>query len=91
MKAIIILSDTINRRYLSAYGNPQVRTPNLSRLSERSHIFDAHWTGSAPCMPARRDLMTGRLGFLERNWGRSRRSTNRCPRCFEQMAFDHIS
>ncbi|MCG8478645.1 MAG: sulfatase [Spirochaetales bacterium] len=69
MKAIVILSDTINRRYLSMYGNTRVRTPNLERLSERSHIFDAHWTGSAPCMPARRDLMTGRLGFLERNWG----------------------
>ena len=31
--------------------------------------MDNHWLGSAPCMPARRDILTGRLNFLERGWG----------------------
>lgn len=69
MRTIVFLSDTMNRRFLSVYGNTDVHTPNLERLAERSHVFENHWTGSAPCMPARRDLLTGRLGFLERNWG----------------------
>lgn len=69
MRTIIFLSDTFNRRHLSVYGNREVHTPNLDRLASRSHIFENHWTGSAPCMPARRDILTGRLGFLERNWG----------------------
>ncbi len=31
--------------------------------------LDNHWCGSSPCMPARRDILTGRLNFLERPWG----------------------
>ena len=32
-------------------------------------IFENHFIGSAPCMPARRDIFTGRMQFLERGWG----------------------
>ncbi len=69
MKAIVILMDSLNRRFLSTYGNEWVKTPNIERIAEKSTVFDNHWTGSAPCMPARRDMLTGRLNFLERNWG----------------------
>ncbi len=70
MKTIVILNDSVNRRYLKTYNsNAQTITPNIERLQSRSCIFDNHWTGSAPCMPARRDMFTGRLNFLERNWG----------------------
>ena len=69
MNTIVILADTTIRSYLSAYGNKTTITPNLDRLAERSFIFDQHWCGSAPCMPARRDFFTGRLNFLERPWG----------------------
>ena len=69
MKTIILLADSVNRRCLSTYGNTCIHTPNLERLGRRSHVFENHWTGSAPCMPARRDIFTGRLSFLERGWG----------------------
>lgn len=70
MKAIVILLDTLNRHMLEVYNNQTwVKTPNITRLANKSVIFDNHWSGSLPCMPARRDLMTGRLGFLERGWG----------------------
>jgi arylsulfatase A-like enzyme len=69
MKVIMILSDSLNRHYLPTYGNQWVIAPNLERLSRRSIVFDNHWIGSAPCMPARRDIITGRLNFLEREWG----------------------
>jgi arylsulfatase A-like enzyme len=69
MKAVVILLDSVNRHFLSIYGEMQARTPNIDRLAARSAVFDNHWAGSLPCMPARRDLFTGRLGFLERNWG----------------------
>jgi len=51
------------------YSESGLPLPNLERLARRSVIFDNHWVGSAPCMPARRDIMTGRLNFLERGWG----------------------
>ncbi len=69
MKAIFVLMDSLNRNYLSIYGNTWVKTPNIERFAKRSLIFTNHWLGSAPCMPARRDMLTGRLNFLERGWG----------------------
>lgn len=70
MKAVFILADSLNRRFLSAYGAKEAAiTPNMDRLCEKACVFDNHWVGSAPCMPARRDMMTGRYNFLERPWG----------------------
>jgi arylsulfatase A-like enzyme len=68
VKTILILMDSLNRHYLPPYGG-WARTPNLERLAARSLVFDNHWCASLPCMPARRDLMTGRLSFLEAPWG----------------------
>ncbi len=65
----MILSDTLNRHFLPAYGNDWVKTPNIDRLAKKSVTFNNHWAGSMPCMPARRDLLTGRLNFLEKPWG----------------------
>lgn len=70
MKAIFILSDSVNRRFLNIYeGKETAITPNIDRLAQKSVVFDNHWCGSSPCMPARRDIMTGRFNFLERPWG----------------------
>ena len=69
MKAIFVLLDSLNRNYLPIYGNDWVRAPNIGRLAKKGVVHDNHWLGSAPCMPARRDILTGRLNFLERPWG----------------------
>ena len=70
MKTILVLMDSLNRNMLKAYQpDTWVQTPNIDRFARQSIVFDNHWIGSAPCMPARRDLFTGRLNFLERNWG----------------------
>ena len=81
MKTIIILSDSLNRHYLPMYGNDWVIAPNLKRFAERSVVFDNHWIGSAPCMPARRDILTGRLNFLEREWGGALYGNSSIPSC----------
>ncbi len=69
MKAIFVLLDSLNRNYLPIYGNDWLKAPNIKRLAEDGVTMDNHWLGSAPCMPARRDILTGRLNFLERGWG----------------------
>ncbi|SFE67263.1 Arylsulfatase A [Paenibacillus algorifonticola] len=70
MKAIMIMFDTLNRHMLSAYGGPDwIKTPNFKRLAERTAVFDNSYVGSMPCMPARRELHTGRYNFLHRSWG----------------------
>lgn len=70
MRTILILMDSLNRRFLKTYhSHAKGITPNIDRFSEDCVRFDNHFIGSAPCMPARRDIMTGRMNFLERNWG----------------------
>ncbi|MGB2494796.1 MAG: sulfatase [Candidatus Puniceispirillaceae bacterium] len=68
MKTLFLLFDSLNRSALGAYGGG-IPTPNFDRLAARSTVFDSHFAGSLPCMPARRDMQTGRLNFLHRSWG----------------------
>lgn len=69
MKTVFVLFDSLNRKAMSPYGGTLVHTPNFARFAERAVTFDSHYVGSLPCMPARRDMHTGRPGFLHRNWG----------------------
>lgn len=69
MKTVFVLFDSLNRHYLGPYGGTDVPTPNFDRLAQRTAVFEQHHVGSMPCMPARRDMMTGRLSFLHRSWG----------------------
>ncbi|MEG2087907.1 MAG: sulfatase-like hydrolase/transferase, partial [Angelakisella sp.] len=69
MKTVFVMMDSLNLQYLSLSGNHRIKTPNLDRLAQRGVVFDTHYAGSLPCMPARREFMTGRLNFLETPWG----------------------
>ena len=69
MKTVFVLFDSINRLMLEPYGSKILKTPNFQRLSEKAVTFDSHYIGSMPCMPARRDMQTGRHSFLHRSWG----------------------
>ena len=69
MKAIMVMYDSLNRNMLEAYGCDWTLTPNFKRLAQRCVQFDNCYVGSMPCMPARRELHTGRLNFFHRSWG----------------------
>ncbi len=69
MKAIMVMFDSLNRHMLPPYGCDWVHAPNFQRLADRSLTFDRSYICSMPCMPARRDLHTGRPNFLHRSWG----------------------
>lgn len=69
MKAIMVMFDSLNRHMLPVYGCDWVTAPNFQRLAERTVTFDRSFVGSMPCMPARRELHTGRYNFLHRSWG----------------------
>ena len=65
---LVIVSDTLRRDHLGAYGNDWIKTPGLDRLAERSVVFENHLIGSFPTMPARADLLTGRLSLTFMTW-----------------------
>jgi arylsulfatase A-like enzyme len=83
MNVITILCDTLRRDHCGPYNHGQplnqcwsreapdwiVPTLNMDRLAARGTVFENAWCGSTPCMPARRDMHTGRFEFLERGWG----------------------
>ena len=69
MKAIMVMFDSLNRHMLPPYGCDWVHAPNFQRLAERAVTFDNCYIASMPCMPARRELHTGRYNFLHRSWG----------------------
>ena len=69
MKTVFVLFDSLNRHMLAPYGGKRIPTPNFDRLAGRCVTFDRHYVGSLPCIPARRDMLTGRLSFLHRSWG----------------------
>ncbi|NUR92628.1 MAG: sulfatase, partial [Nonomuraea sp.] len=61
--------DSLNRHLLPPYGGDWTHAPNFARLAERAVSFDNCYAGSLPCMPARREIHTGRHNFLHRSWG----------------------
>lgn len=69
MKALMLMFDSLNRHMLPPYGCDWTHAPNFRRLAERTLTFDNSYVCSMPCMPARRDLHTGRPNFLHRSWG----------------------
>lgn len=69
MRAIMVMFDSLNRHMLPPYGSDEIEAPNFRRLAERTVTFDNFYAGSMPCMPARRELHTGRHNFLHRSWG----------------------
>lgn len=69
MRAIIVMFDSLNRHMLAPYADTFVQAPNFERLAEKAVTFDNFYAGSMPCMPARRELHTGRYNFLHRSWG----------------------
>lgn len=69
MKAIMLMYDTLTRNFLPNYGGQLAKMPNFERLAAKTVTFDEFYGGSMPCMPARRELHTGKYNFLHRGWG----------------------
>lgn len=91
MKCVFLLFDSLNRLMLEPYGGQVVSTPNFRRLAERSVTFDTHYVGSMPCMPARRDMQTGRHAFLHRSWGPLEPFDNSFPELLKSAgAYSHL-
>lgn len=57
---LIVMADQLAPHFTGAYGHPLVRTPHLDSLAERGTRFDAFYSHSPLCAPARFTMMSGR-------------------------------
>ncbi|WP_194396626.1 sulfatase [Microbacterium atlanticum] len=69
MRAVMLMFDSLNRHMVPPFVDDVPPLPGFRRLAERTVAFGNFYAGSMPCMPARRELHTGRHNFLHRSWG----------------------
>ncbi len=65
---LVVICDQWSPRYVS-WDDAQVRTPHLSQIAREGMIFDACYTNSPICMPARVSLITGWHPHNHGLWG----------------------
>ena len=56
---IFLFADDQNTDSMGCYGNPDVQTPHLDRLSAEGVTFDRHYNTTSICMASRASVMTG--------------------------------
>lgn len=56
---LFLYSDEQRFDTLAAYGNSQIRMPNLNRLAERATVFQRAYVTQPVCTPSRSSLLTG--------------------------------
>ncbi len=56
---LIIMADQLTALALGCYGNPTVKTPNIDKLAAEGVKFEAAYSSSPLCTPARYAFMTG--------------------------------
>lgn len=70
---ILIISDTLRRDCVGAYGRPPwfdvpTFTPHLDRFAQRCLVFERAYSSSFPTVPLRNDILTGRATFTYKPW-----------------------
>ena len=63
LNVIHIGVDTWGAHYLGCYGNPEIRTPHVDALAQKSVVFEEAYPEVLPTLPARRSIYTGRRIF----------------------------
>lgn len=65
---LIFMADQLPPHFTGTYGHPLIKTPNLDRLAERGMRFDAAYSSSPLCAPARFSFMAGQLASAIGAW-----------------------
>lgn len=65
---LVVMYDQLTPGALGCYGNPATKAPNIDRLAAGGVVFDAAYTNSPLCTPARYCMMTGQLPSATRGY-----------------------
>ena len=58
---LVVMYDQVPPAALGCYGNPVTHAPTIDRLARQGVVFDAAYSNSPLCTPARYCMMTGQL------------------------------
>jgi arylsulfatase A-like enzyme len=87
----MLMFDSLRKNMVLPCEAEDVIIPNFKRLKEKSVAFDNFYVGSMPCMPARRELQTGRYNFMHRSWGPMEPWDNSAPEILKKNnIYTHI-
>jgi choline-sulfatase len=65
---LVVMFDQVAPTALGCYGNPVVKAPTIDRLAREGVVFDAAYSNSPLCTPARYCMMTGQLPSATRGY-----------------------
>ena len=65
---LVVMFDQVAPSALGCYGNPVVKAPTIDRLAREGVVFDAAYSNSPLCTPARYCMMTGQLPSATRGY-----------------------
>lgn len=91
MKTVLLMFDSLRKDNLSFYNPGAPETSAFDRIAAVSTIYNNFYVGSMPCIPARRDLQTGRYNFMHRSWGPMEPFDNSFPEILKKSnVFTHL-
>ncbi len=76
---LIVMADQMVPSALPCYGNPVTQAPAMSWLAESGVVFDAAYTASPLCAPARASFMTGLLPSRSRVYDNAAEFSSQIP------------
>ena len=65
---LVVMYDQLTPGALGCYGNPATKAPHIDRLAAEGVVFDAAYSNSPLCTPARYCMMTGQLPSATRGY-----------------------
>ena len=57
------MADQLRWDYLSCYGHPHLKTPNIDSLAKKGVMFESAYVQAPVCGPSRASYYTGRTVF----------------------------
>lgn len=91
---VIMLADDLGLLDTGAYGNREVRTPNIDRLAQEGQTYDRAFVASPACAPSRGALLTGLMparNGAEPNHGAVHSWVKKMPAYLQEQGYQVVS
>jgi N-sulfoglucosamine sulfohydrolase len=91
---LVFLTDDQSQLDCSAYGEKNIRTPNMQRLADTGMTFERAYVASPSCAPSRAALLTGLMparNGAEANHGKPRPEIKKWPAYFQEIGYEVVA